>query len=125
MNIDEINNAYVGATSYPEIVRNLIALGVESYTVDAATDVTVFRIANGVTVTRYSNDEFRVPARDFDGSEVKNAIVANQKGESDYHGFMDHIARAGVRLYEATLIGGNKRVEYFGIGDSHVEAISI
>lgn len=125
MNIGEINNAYVVATSYPEIVRNLFALGVESYTVDAATDVTIFRIAGGETVTRYSNDEFRVPAKDFDATEVKNAIVAKQTGESDYHGFMDHIARAGVRLYEATLIGDNKRVEYFGIGDSHVEAISI
>ncbi len=125
MNIEEINNAYVGATSYPEIVRNLIELGVESYTVDAATDVTIFRLSNGKTITRYSNTEFRVPAKDFDAAEVKNAIVANQKGDSDYHGFMDHIALAGVRLYEATLIGDNKRVEYFGIGDSHVEAISI
>jgi len=125
MNIDEINNAYVGATSYPEIVRNLIALGVESYTVDSATDVTIFRLSDGKTVTRYSNNEFRVPAKDFDAVEVKNATVANQTGESDYHGFMDHIARAGVRLYEATLIGDNKRVEYFGIGESHVESIPL
>lgn len=125
MTLDQINNAYVGATSYPEIVRNLIALGVGSYTVDAATDVTIFRLVGGNTVTRYSNAEFRVPAKVFDANEVKNAIVANQNGDSDYHGFMDHIARAGVRLYEATLNGDNKRVEYFGIGDSHVETISI
>ena len=125
MNIGEINNAYVVATSYPEIVRNLIALGVESYTVDAATDVTIFRIGGGETVTRFSNGEFRVSAKDFDATEVKNAIVAKQTGESDYHGFMDHIARAGVRLYEATLIGDNKRVEYFGVGDSHIEAIPV
>jgi len=125
MTIDQINDAYTGATSYPEIVRNLIALGIESYTVDAATDVTVFRLGNGETVARYSNSEFRAPAKEFDPNEVKAAIVQNQKGESDFQGFMDHIARAGVRIYEATLNGDNKRVEYFGIGGSHVEAIPI
>ena len=125
MTINQINSAYVGAASYPEIVRRLIELGVESYTVDAVTDVTVFRLAGGNTVVRYSNEEFRIPAKAFDAAGVKNAIVANQKGESDYNGFMDHIARAGVRLYEATLIGDNKRVEYLGISESHVEAIPL
>jgi len=125
MTIDQINEAYSGATSYPEIVRNLISLGIESYTVDAATDVTVFRLANGETVARYSNTEFRLPAQDFDADEVKAAIAQNQNGESDFQGFMDHIARAGVRIYEATLKGDSKRVEYFGIGGSHVEAIPI
>ncbi len=125
MTIDQINKAYVGATSFPEIVRNLIALGIESYAVDAATDLTIFRLAGGKTVARYSNAEFRVPAKNFDPGEVRNAIVANQNGESDYHGFMDHIARAGARLYEATLTGENKRVEYFGISESLMEGIPI
>ncbi|MBK7934580.1 MAG: DUF1398 family protein [Acidobacteria bacterium] len=125
MTLDQINNAYVGATSYPDIIRSLISLGVASYTAEAATDVTVFRLAGGITVVRYSNSESRVPTRDLDAAEVKNAILANQQGRSDFKGFMDQIARAGVRFYEATLIGDNRRVEYFGIGDSHVEAISI
>ncbi len=125
MTLDEINEAYVGASSYPEIVRNLIALGVESYTVDSATDITIFRFAGGKTLTRSSNSVSRTPAAEFDRSEVRNAIVANQTGGSDFQGFMDHIARAGVRFYEATLIGDNKRVEYFGVGDSHIEAIPV
>jgi uncharacterized protein YbcV (DUF1398 family) len=125
MTIDEINKVYVRATSFPKIVRNLMALGIKSYTVDGATDVTIFRLSAGITIVRYSNAEFRVPAKDFDAKQLRNAIVANQTGESDYHGFMDHIARAGVRLYEATLTGDNKRIEYFGIGESHVEAIPI
>ncbi len=125
MTIDQINQAYSGATSYPDIVRNLIAIGVESYTVDAATDVTVFRLAGGETVVRFSGKELRSPVAIFDASEVRNAIEVNQKGHSDFHQFMDHIALAGVRFYEATLNGANKRVEYFGIGASHTEAIQL
>lgn len=125
MTLEQIQKAYAGATSYPEIVRKLIDLGVQSYTVDAASDLTVFRFSDGVTIARFTGKVLRVPTDDLDVSEVKKAIVANQKGESDYHGFMDHIARAGVRSYEATLVGDNKRVEYFGTGDSHVEKIPI
>ncbi|MEK7854701.1 MAG: DUF1398 family protein [Acidobacteriota bacterium] len=125
MTVDQINEAYSGATSYPDIVRNLIAIGVESYTVDAATDVTVFRLPEGKTIARFTGKEFRSPAASFDAAEVKNAIAINQKGQSDFPQFMDHIARAGVRFYEATLNGVNKRVEYFGIGASHTEAIQL
>lgn len=125
MTIDQINEAYSGAKSYPDIVRNLIAIGIESYTVDAATDVTVFRLAVGETVARFTEMVFRSPVAEFDANEVRNAIAMNQSGKSDYHQFMDHIARAGVRFYEATLNGENKRVEYFGVGASHVEAIPL
>jgi len=125
MTIDQINEASSGATSYPDIVRNLIARGVESYSVDAATDVTVFRLAGGETLVRFTGTEVRTPSATFDADDVKNAIAINQQGQSDYQQFMDHIARAGVRFYEATLNGENKRVEYFGLGASHIEAIPL
>lgn len=125
MTVEQINEAYSGADSYADIVENLLAFGVKSYMVDVATSVTVFRLAGGETNVRFTGKDFRAPEVDFDAAEVKNAIAANQKGQTDFHQFMDHIARAGVRFYEATLNGENKRVEYFGLGASHVEAIPL
>ena len=125
MTIDQINQPYTGANNYPNIVRNLIAVGIESYTVDAATDVTVYGLAGGEKRVRFTEKVFRPPAFSFDPDDVKSAIAINQKGESDYHQFMDHIARAGARFYEATLNGENRRVEYFGLGASRVEAIPL
>ena len=59
----------------------------------------------------------------FNEGKTIVAIRDNQQGKSDYPTFINDIARAGVRFYEATLNGNNKRVTYIGGGGSYEELI--
>jgi len=50
----------------------------------------------------------------FNAEAVLSAIRRNQRGESDYPGFMQDIHAAGVRRYETLLTGPKPRCIYFG-----------
>lgn len=51
MNIDEkIHEAYRNSNNYLELVQMLIAAGVQSYTVDVATDIKLYRLSDHSTV---------------------------------------------------------------------------
>ncbi len=119
----KIEEAYTAAENYPDLVIKLIAIGVESYTVDASTTIILYRMADGVTVLHGSNQELRTVAERFSESGCKQAVKNNQQGQTDFPGFMDEIAVAGVRFYEATLTGLHKRVQYIGVGGSYEELI--
>jgi len=125
ISLDQIQEAYAISDNYPSLVSRLIALGIESYTVDVATEITLFRLANGEHLIRYSGTYSQAIEPAFDATKVMVAIANNIAGTSTYEGFMHEIAKAGVRLYEATLIGDNKRVTYVGIDGSHVEKIPV
>jgi uncharacterized protein YbcV (DUF1398 family) len=59
----------------------------------------------------------------FNRQAVIQAIRDNQQGKTDYPSFLNDIAKAGVRFYEATLEGSRKRVTYIGTGGSYEELI--
>jgi len=111
------------ARSYPELAKIYHEIGIESYTVDTATDIICYRMANGHIVLNHPKHEPRIVATAFSKEAVIKAIEANIAGQTTYPEFMQAIAKAGVRLYEATLIGNNKRVTYIGITGSHEEKI--
>jgi len=121
----EIKTAYETSKSYPELVKKLIGAGVESYTVDIATSAILYRLKDGENILHsemHSPREIVIP---FDEEATIMAIRDNQQGKSDYPGFMNAIAKAGVRFYEATLNGNNKRVMYIGTGGSYEERIPV
>lgn len=121
--LEKINEVYSSTKIYPELVTKLIALGVESYTVDVTTDVALYRFPNGQTVVKHSDNAYRVPDLHFSADAVKEAIRIHQLGQTDYERFMQDIADAGVRFYEATLTGERRRVAYIGIDGVHEEII--
>jgi uncharacterized protein YbcV (DUF1398 family) len=121
----EIQSAYMAAKSYPDLARELIKLGVQSYTVDVSSEITIYRFVNGKTVTRQPVTPPQEIAMKTDAIAVQRAIKDNVEGNSDYAGFMTAIAKAGIRFYEATLTGDNPRVTYLGIGGEHIEPIPL
>lgn len=121
----QIQEVYKGATSYPHLVQGLIGLGMESYTVDTATGIILYRFAGGNNLLHPSAIDPRSIAPVFNEQKTIQAIRDNQQKKTDYPGFMNDIAAAGVRFYEATLTGDNKRVTYIGTGGSYEEAIPV
>ena len=122
---EKIKQAYASSKSYPELVSKLIAAGVQSYTVDTVTGIVLFRFANGENLLQSHGTQNRTIAPLFSKEETIKAIRDNQQGKSDYPTFMNDIAKAGVRFYEATLSGDNKRVTYIGSGGFYDEKIPL
>jgi len=122
---DQIMDAYKTAKNYPALAAALIEIGIESYTVDVATGTMLYRMGFGNNLMHPSHDGVRAIAEHFDEAKVIRAIRDNQQGKTTYPQFMDGIAAAGVRFYEATLHGENKRVTYIGSVGFYEESIPI
>ena len=118
-----ISGIHKAAKNYPDLVSKLIEIGIHSYPVDVATGTILYRLADGVNVLFTSGIEPRSIEAQFNEGKTIVAIRDNQQGKSDYPTFINDIARAGVRFYEATLNGNNKRVTYIGGGGSYEELI--
>jgi uncharacterized protein YbcV (DUF1398 family) len=99
---EKINQIYASSKTYPELVGKLIDIGVQSYTVDVATSIVLYRFANGETIIRSHGTENRMVSVPFRNELTVQAIRHNQQGKNDYPAFMNDIAEAGVRFYEAT-----------------------
>jgi uncharacterized protein YbcV (DUF1398 family) len=122
INYADIQVAYQNATNYPDLVSKLIAIGIQSYTVDVVTGTVLYRLADGENILHFNNGERNIAAN-FSEEKTVQAIRNNQQGKSDFPTFMNEIAIAGIRFYEATLNGNNKRVTYVGSNGSYQEMI--
>lgn len=121
---EKIQACYKASKNYPELAKALCDIGVESYTVDVATGTLLYRFAGGEQVI-HSNAALRQINPGFDLEMTKRSIKANQQGKTTYPQFMEDITVAGVRFYEATLLGSRKRVTYVGSGGQYEELIPI
>lgn len=121
-NYADIQVASQNATNYPDLVSKLIAIGIQSYTVDVVTGTVLYRLANGENILHFNNGERNIEAK-FSEEKTVQAIRNNQQGKTDFPTFMNEIANAGIRFYEATLNGNNKRVTYVGSNGSYQEMI--
>jgi len=83
----------------------------------------LYRFTAGENVLQQGNISARRINENFNEQNTIAAVRNNQQGKTDYPGFMNEIADAGVRFYEATLCGDNKRVTYIGIGGFYEEKI--
>lgn len=121
---EQVQDAYKNSTGYPDLVLKLILLGVQSYTVDVSTGIILYRFDGGRHVLHQEKSIARVVADNFNYDSTVKAVKDTQQGKTDYPAFMNDIARAGVRFYEATFTG-NLRVTYIGIGGEYEEAIPV
>ncbi|XZF12506.1 DUF1398 family protein [Chitinophagaceae bacterium MMS25-I14] len=121
----KIEQAYRSSENYPDLVRKLTGLGVQSYTVDVASGITLYRFANGNNVIHTESHGARSIAEKFDQEKTVEAVRSTQQGKTDYPAFLEDIAGSGVRFYEATLDGPLKRVCYIGVGGLYEEKIPL
>lgn len=110
-----------GAIAFPEVVRQLLATGVDYYHVDYVAMRKTFYSADGDTVvTPIAYEGLPPVARDFDDAKLRAAILDSQRHGQKYRDFTRRAMEAGVQGYLAFLRG--QRVTYFGRGgDQHTE----
>src|SRR5438105_14392869 len=123
--LEQIQKAYKTATGYPDLVKKLIALGVQSYMVEVSSEIVLYRFAEGKTALLDNANQPKTIANNFDRDFTIQAVRDTQQGKTDYPTFINDIAKAGVRFYEATLSGENKRVTYIGVGGHYEEKIPV
>ena len=110
-----------GTMSFPEVVGQLLAAGVEYYHVDYVELRTTFYSADGgVFVTPIDFEGLPPVAADFDAAALRADILDSQKNNQPYRVFTRRAMAAGTQGYFTFLRG--KRVTYFGRqGDQHTE----
>jgi uncharacterized protein YbcV (DUF1398 family) len=108
-----------GRIMFADVVKNLIAAGIERYYVDFVRGEATYYLPNG---------EFEVvampmqgqPAIEFSAAAVAAAVRGAQSGALKYPAFCRQALEAGCVGYTVSMVG--RRVVYYGrSGDSHVE----
>ena len=110
-----------GTISFPEVVGQLIAAGVEYYHADYVGMRKTFYSGTGnAVVTPISYEGLPPVAADFDAAALRANILDSQRHNQPYREFTRRAMTAGVQGYFAFLHG--KRVAYWGrCGDQHIE----
>lgn len=120
-----ISQAYATAKNYPDLAQKLVDAGVQSYTVDVSSGIILYKLAEGACLVHTNVMEPRNINHAFNQKGTVKAIRDNQEGKTDFSAFMNEIAHAGVRFYDAILSGTKKRVIYVGMGGQYEEMIPI
>ena len=109
-----------GNMTFPQGVKQLLEIGVESYCVDFAAARKTYYLADGSTQTEPMILKLDPVAADFNAAELVAAILGAQADTVRYPEFVRRSTAAGVAGYRAFLTG--KRVIYFGRkGEQHIE----
>lgn len=113
-----------GTISFPEVVSQLIAAGVEYYHVDYVAQRKSFYSATGdVVVTPINYAGLPPVAAEFSIESLRANIRDSQQNGQSYRDFTRRAMAAGVQSYFAFLRG--QRVTYLGRqGDQHTEWFS-
>ncbi len=114
-----------GTISFPEVVGQLMAEGVEYYLVDYVALRKSFYGAGGeVVTTAIPFEGLPKVATDFSVEDLREDIRDSQQKGQSYREFTRRAMQAGVQGYYAFLRG--RRVTYLGRqGDQHVELFPI
>jgi uncharacterized protein YbcV (DUF1398 family) len=109
------------AMSFPDVVGQLLAAGVEYYHVDFVGMRKTFYSADGdMVVTAIPYEGLSPVAAEFDRAALRTDILDSQQKNQPYREFTRRAMAAGVQGYFAFLRG--KRVTYWGRGgDQHTE----
>ncbi len=107
---------------YPKIFNALKAAGVEYYETSVSTHEIVYH-GSGESWTEPAPDGFGTlqVSPEFDVAGVREAILRNQKKETDYTGFLQGIAAAGCTHYRVNM--NTREIAYKGHGEQYVEKV--
>jgi uncharacterized protein YbcV (DUF1398 family) len=117
---ETLAKSQAGELIFPEVVRRLMEVGVESYCCDLANGGESFYLKDGKTHTEKMVLPLLPIADEFSSADLVAAIRGAQTDTIRYPEFMRRSAAAGVIAYWAFLTG--RKVIYFGRkGEMHVE----
>jgi uncharacterized protein YbcV (DUF1398 family) len=109
-----------GQRTFPQVVKALLEVGVESYLVDLARGSATYYLTTGETHIEQLTHAADPIAEDFSASGLIAAIRGAQADRIRYPEFLKQSTAAGTTAYWAFLTG--KKVIYFGRkGDFHIE----
>lgn len=109
-----------GKVTFPQVVKGLLEVGVESYLVDFVTAQKTHYLTEGTTHTVPMILNPGPVAAEFDKEALVAAIRGAQADTVRYPEFVQRSTAAGVTGYWAFLTG--ERVVYFGRkGEQHIE----
>ena len=109
-----------GRLIFPEVVRRLLEVGVESYFCDLANGAETFYMTDGKTHAEKMVLPLAPIAAEFSSSDLVTAIRGAQADTIRYPEFTKRSSAAGVIAYWAFLTG--RKVVYFGRkGEMHIE----
>jgi uncharacterized protein YbcV (DUF1398 family) len=109
-----------GKLIFPEVVRRLLEVGVESYFCDLARGEETFYMTDGPTHVEKMSLPMPPVAEPFSLSGIVAAIRGPQTDTIRYPEFVKQSTAAGVIAYWAFLTG--RKVIYFGRkGEQHIE----
>jgi len=119
--IETARKTLAGKISFPEVVGQLLAAGVEYYHVDYVGLKKTFYSADGdMVITPINYEGLPLVAPEFDTAALRADILDSQRNNQPYRDFTRRAMEAGVQGYFAFLRG--RRVTYLGRqGDQHVE----
>jgi uncharacterized protein YbcV (DUF1398 family) len=117
---DTLAASEAGQLTFPNVVKALIEVGVESYFIDLARGSATYYMPNGETHSECLSPLPGNIAQDFSLSDLRTAIRMAQTDQIRYPEFLRRSIAAGTVAYWAYLTG--KRVIYFGRkGEFHLE----
>lgn len=106
--------------TFPEVVKNLMAVQVERYHADLLRAEKVYYLPDGTSHVVAAKPLRGTPAQTFAPTGVAAAVRAVQAQQIRYNEFCDRIAAAGCVGYFVSMAG--RRAVYYGRGgDSYVE----
>lgn len=117
---DVMTETQAGQLIFPEVVRRLSQIGVESYFVDFATGAETLYTTAGETHIEAMTLPVHPIAAEFSKDGIVAAIRGAQADTIRYPAFVELATSAGVIAYWAYLTG--RKVVYFGRkGELHIE----
>jgi uncharacterized protein YbcV (DUF1398 family) len=119
--LETARKTLAGTISFPEVVSQLLATGVEYYHVDyIGLKKTYYGEDGSVAVTPVTFEGLPPVAAEFSPEALRAAILDSQQKGQKFRDFTRRAMEAGVQGYYAFFKG--KRVTYFGRkGDQHTE----
>lgn len=109
-----------GRMTFPEVLKRLAEVGVESYCADLRRSERIFFLPDGRSRSFASRPSHGAVADTFSPEGVKAAITDIQQQRIDYAAFCERIVAAGCCAYVVSLLG--RRAVYMGrSGETCVE----
>ncbi len=117
---DTLAASEAGQLTFPNVVKALAEVGVESYLIDLAHGSATYYMPDGETHSESLASHTAAIAEDFSSTDLVAAIRMAQADQIRYPEFLRRSLAAGTIAYWAYLTG--KKVIYFGHkGEFHVE----
>ena len=108
-----IQATYKGEMGFLDWVKILLGAGIERYYADlVARQVTYYATDGSVYTAKLPHPTAATSGVIFSEEDIKNGLLANQRGEIIYPGFLSCALKAGVVNYTVFLLG--KQAHYIG-----------